>query len=199
MLFINDGNPFFATMMSPSMYINAVTEDLHQQLDRTEKTIDALQAYVNFESESIRNAASYMFGDHGDALIEKWFSYYEDMVDERDFHYCFMADVDSYLHHNALEDDVDDFFTRLKSNFEKRLMLMNTVLTGYALTEKIEAIEEMEKDLRQVLAVYDIRQMALNGIASINRHGQTNHDFYIKPVEQKVPVAKAKHPRSLSI
>ncbi len=198
-LFINDGNPFFATMMSPSEYIDAVTGDLHQQLERTEKTVDTLQRFVNFEGEEIRNAASYMFGDQSDALIEKWFSYYEDMIDERDFHYCFMSDVDTYLHHNALEDDVDDFFNRLKSNFEKRLMLMDSVLAGYALTEKIEAMETMERDLRQVFAAYDIRQMVLQAVPSMKRHGQQNHDFYIQPFEQKMPVTRAKHPRSLSI
>lgn len=197
-LLANDGNPFFALMMSPSEYLQAQKENIRLKITMIEEAIDEIDSLVKLDSQEIRRAAYYFFGENTDNLIQKWFSYFEDHDNETDFHYCFMQDCMDYMEPDVMDasdSDLNNLFVGIRQNFEKSHIVLGLTLDAYQLTEDFDAIEDLEKQSGALLAAYDNRQVVLYHTPIAKPLGNPNDKNYFDMPLIQAGVKKKLSPR----
>lgn len=175
----NDGNPAFTDYLLPSEYVGENKEYLRGKIEVIEKSERAMQAMIDAQIENLKHATEFLFDDRGAILIEKWASDYESFYDSKDFHATFMSDLADCVCAHAGSVDIDEFFGDICQVYDGFQTIQRLNLEMFELSEKADAISEMQDDLGVALASYDNRQIILKGTNLMEPLGQPNHDLYI--------------------
>lgn len=178
-LVINDGNPYFANYLLPSEAIENARQQHLETLKQNEAAMNVVGNDIKRHEKDMERVSEYLFGSMAGELIQKWFSYYEDMPDERDFHSIFADDVQDYARSEADVSDADAFFDGMVYMFEQYKKSMDLALDAFELTERIDALERFQREMSVTLSAYDNRQIILAETQLLEPYGMQNHSSYI--------------------